>query len=150
MTKNLKISFTVAENPDAVFAAINNVRGWWSEGLKGKSDEIGAEFFYRHGAIHDSTQKVTELVPGKRVVWRVTQSKLSFIKEQDEWNGTDVVFDIKPVKGKTRVTMTHVGLTPKMECFDACSGGWGFYVGDSLKSLIETGKGEPDPVAVAA
>ncbi len=149
-SNDLKVSFTVEETPQEVFAAINNVRGWWSKGLKGASDALGSEFFYKHGDLHESTQKVTELVPGKRVAWRVTKSKLTFVDHQEEWDGTDVIFEIEPVKNLTRVTMTHVGLTKDKQCFEACSGGWGFYVGDSLKSLIESGKGEPDPKSVAS
>jgi len=144
-TKNFTSSFTVKQSPEQVYAAINNVRGWWSQGLKGTSDRLGESFDYKHKAIHLSTQKVTELVPNKKVTWRVTKSSINFVADKDEWKDTDIVFDITPSKGKTKVTMTHEGLTPKLECFDACSGGWGFYFGDSLKQLIETGEGEPDP-----
>jgi hypothetical protein len=41
--------------------------------------------------------------------------------------------------------MTHVGLSPALECYDNCSGGWGFYFNRSLRKLITTGVGEPDP-----
>jgi hypothetical protein len=32
---------------------------------------------------------------------------------------------------------------PAVECYKACSGGWTFYVNESLRKLITTGKGEP-------
>ena len=41
--------------------------------------------------------------------------------------------------------MTHVGLVPALQCFSDCSGGWGFYFSQSLRKLLTTGKGEPDP-----
>lgn len=62
-----------------------------------------------------------------------------------KWNGTDIVFDIARKGGKTELRMTHVGLVPALECFDDCSGGWGFYFSRSLRALITTGKGQPDP-----
>ena len=39
----------------------------------------------------------------------------------------------------------HVGLVPTFECYGGCSGAWGYYVNDSLRSLIATGKGQPNP-----
>ena len=147
---NFTSTFTVSQTPEHVFAAINNVRGWWSQGLKGHSDRVGESFDYKHKAIHLSTQKVTELTPNKRVVWHVTSANLSFVEDKAEWVGTDIFFDVEPAGGKTKVTMTHKGLTPKFECFEACSGGWEYYFGDSLRKLIETGTGEPDPAEFAA
>ena len=42
----------------------------------GSVDKVGAEFTYRYGEEHFSRQKVAELVPGKKVVWHVTDAKL--------------------------------------------------------------------------
>jgi hypothetical protein len=85
-------SFTVEQNPDEVFTAINNVRGWWSGEITGETNKAGAEFTYRYKNMHKSTQKVTEFVPGKKVVWHVTDAELTFAKDKTEWIGTDIVF----------------------------------------------------------
>lgn len=138
-------SFLVEQSPSEVFAAVNNVRGWWSEAIEGRSDKVGARFKYRHKDLHLSTQKVTELAPGKKVVWRVLDSRINFVKDKAEWKGTDIVFDIARRRGKTELRLTHVGLVPALECFEDCSGGWGFYFNGSLRRLITTGKGQPDP-----
>jgi hypothetical protein len=37
-----------------------------------------------------------------------------------------------------------VGLVPSFQCYGDCSGAWGCYVGDSLRRLITTGRGEPN------
>jgi hypothetical protein len=136
-------TFTVDRSPDDVFAAINNVRGWWTGEIDGDTDRIGDEFTYRYEDIHRSTQKVTELVPGKRVVWHVTDAHLSFVKDTDEWIGTDIVFDITRQGDQTEVRFTHVGLVPEVECYDQCTPAWGFYITGSLRSLITTGRGLP-------
>jgi hypothetical protein len=88
---------------------------------------------------------VVEVDPGRRVVWRVTDSHLSFISKPDEWTGSEIVFDIAPVDAGTELRFTHVGLVPDVECFGACSTAWQHYVNGSLHSLITTGKGLPDP-----
>jgi uncharacterized protein YndB with AHSA1/START domain len=137
-------SFTVDQSPEEVFAAINDVRGWWSGEIDGRTDKLGAEFTYRYEDMHRSTQKITELVPGKRVVWHVTDASLDFVKHKTEWNGTDIVFEIARKDGKTTVRFTHVGLVPSFDCYAACFDGWSFYIDKSLRKLITTGKGKPN------
>jgi uncharacterized protein YndB with AHSA1/START domain len=141
-------SFTVDQSPEDVFTAITNVRGWWSGDISGRTDQLGAEFTYRYQDLHRSTQKITELVPGKKVVWHIVDADINFVKDKKEWNGTDVVFEIANKRGKegdkTEITFSHLGLTPRIECYGKCAGAWGYYINDSLRSLIATGKGDPN------
>ncbi len=137
-------SFTVNRSPRAVFDAINDVRGWWSGDIDGTTDRLGAEFTYRYKKLHRSVQRITELVPGERVVWHVADARLEFVDDKTEWRGTDIVFEIAPKGGQTEVRFTHVGLVPRFQCYGDCSGAWGHYIHDSLRGLIETGQGVPD------
>jgi hypothetical protein len=142
--QNYTTTFAVDQSPEEVFDAINNVRGWWSDEIDGSTDKLGAEFTYRYKDLHCTTQKITELVPGKKVVWHVLDSHINFVKDKAEWDGTDIVFEITKQHGKTELRFTHVGLLPAIECYGKCSGAWGFYVNESLRSLITTGKGDPN------
>jgi hypothetical protein len=142
--QNLTTAFTVDQTPEEAFAAINNVRAWWSGEIEGTTDKFGEEWSYRYKDIHYSKQKITELTPGKKVVWHVLDSYLNFIKDKTEWNGTKIVFEVARKGGKTEVRFTHVGLAPDVECYDACSNAWGSYINGSLRSLITTGKGQPN------
>jgi len=99
--KNYTASFTVDQSPAEMFAAINNVRGWWSGEIDGRTDKLGAEFTYRYQDLHRGTQKITELVPDKKVVWRVSDAKINFVKDKAQWNGTDIVFEIARKGDKT-------------------------------------------------
>jgi regulatory protein YycH of two-component signal transduction system YycFG len=136
-------TFSVDQTPQEVFDAINNVRGWWSEGIEGNTDKLGAAFKFHYKDFHRSTQKIAELTPGKRVVWHISEAQLNFVKDKTEWNGTDVVFEIAREGDQTELRFTHFGLVPAFECYGDCSGAWGFYINDSLRSLIATGKGKP-------
>ena len=142
-TKDYTTSFTVDQSPEEVFNAINNVRGWWSEEIEGDTDRLAAEFRFHHKDLHRSTQKIAELVPGKKVVWHVKDAAINFVKDKAEWNGTDIVFEIAKKGDKTELRFTHAGLVSAFECYGDCSGAWGFYINDSLRSLITTGKGQP-------
>ena len=143
-TESYTISYTVDRSPQEVFDAINNVRGWWSGEIDGRADKLGAEFTYRYQNLHRTTQKITELVPGKKVVWHIVDSHIDFVEDKAEWNGTDVVFEIVKQGAKTELRFTHVGLVPAIECYGKCAGAWGFYINESLRNLITTGKGDPN------
>src|ERR1700730_2264319 len=145
-------SFSVDQTADEAYAAINNVRLWWTGDVEGSTDKLGDEFTYRFEDIHYSKQKVTQLIPGRKIVWLVLDSKLNFVKDKTEWTGTEMTFDIARRAGKTEVSFTHRGLVPEFECFDDCSNAWGGYINSSLRNLITTAKSLPnqtDAVQVA-
>jgi hypothetical protein len=137
-------TISVDQTPQQVFDAVNDVRGWWSEEIDGPTDRLGAQFDFHYKDLHRTTQKITEWVPGKRVVWRVVKSEINFARDKDEWNGTEIVFDIRKSGDKTELQFTHVGLVPKIECYGKCSRAWGFYIQESLRALLQTGQGQPN------
>jgi len=135
-SQNFTTSFTVDQTPEEAFAAINNVRGWWTGDIEGGTDKLGDEFTYRYQDIHYSKQRLTELVPARKVAWTVLDSHLSFVEDKSEWNGTTIVFEIARRGDQTEVRFTHRGLVPEGECYDACSSAWGSYINGSLRGLI--------------
>ncbi|NNU33425.1 SRPBCC domain-containing protein [Mucilaginibacter sp. S1162] len=143
--QNFNTTIIVDKSPAEVFDAINNVKGWWTENLEGSTHNLNDEFEVRFGDVHYSKQKLTEVIPGEKVVWLITDSKLTFVKDQTEWRGTKIVFDIVKRDGKTQVTFTQYGLTPAFECYGGCSNARTDYIQNSLYNLITTGKGNPSP-----
>jgi Activator of Hsp90 ATPase homolog 1-like protein. len=143
--KNFTRTLLVDKTPKEAFEAVNNVRGWWTENLKGSSQKLNDEFEVHFGDVHYSRQKLIEVVPDTKVVWLITDSKLTFLKDQKEWTDTKITFDISTQGDKTQVRFTHVGLVPEIECYGDCSNAWSDYINHSLRSLIVTGKGQPEP-----
>ncbi len=143
--QNFTTTLLVDQSPEEVFRAVTNVRGWWSEDVEGGTDKLNDEFLYYYKDVHISKMRITELIPGKKVVWDVLKNHFSFTSDHSEWTGTKVIFEISNAGSKTELRFTHLGLVPEFECYNICLEGWGNYINKSLNSLITTGKGQPNP-----
>ncbi len=157
-TDYLTATMTVDRTPDEVFAAVTDVRGWWSRNIIGDTAARHDEFVFtddsgypgetvrEHKGIRFCRFQITEVVPGERMVWRCVDADLTFIEDRDEWTGTTVTFDISPSETGSTLRFVHEGLTAaESECFTECSRGWNFYITTSLPQLITTGTGRPIP-----
>ena len=143
--KNFTTTLIVDQTPEEVFNVVRNVRGWWSgyysEEFEGNTEKLNDEFSFRAGGgAHYSRQKLIEVIPNKKVVWLVTDSKLDFLEKKDEWTGTKVSFDISTKGNKTELAFTHEGLTPEIECYNSCAPAWSQYLQNKLLPLITKGK----------
>jgi uncharacterized protein YndB with AHSA1/START domain len=136
-------SITVEATAQEAFKSINSVTKWWTENLEGNSQKLNDEFTVRFGDVHFSKQKLVEVVPDKKIVWLVTESKLNFVKDKHEWTNTKISFEIAGKGGKTQIHFTHLGLVPEVECYDGCRKGWNQYIKGSLFKLLTEGKGTP-------
>jgi hypothetical protein len=141
--QNFTTTLLVDSTPAEAFAAINNVRGWWSHEIEGRTDQLG-EFEYHFQDVHRCTIRITELVPDTKVAWHVVDNYFNFVDDVTEWQDTDILFEIARNGDKTEVRFTHVGLGPAYECYDVCSDAWSRYIHGSLRSLITSGTGHPN------
>ena len=143
--KNFTTTLIVDQTPEEVFNVVRNVRGWWSgyysEEFEGNTEKLNDEFSFRAGGgAHYSRQKLIVVIPNKKIVWLVTDSKLDFLEKKDEWTGTKVSFDISTKGNKTELAFTHEGLTPEIECYNSCAPAWSQYLQNKLLPLITKGK----------
>jgi uncharacterized protein YndB with AHSA1/START domain len=142
--KNFTTAVLVKQTPKEVFNAINNPRAWWSEEIVGSTNKVNDEFDYRFEDIHSCRVKVLDLVPDKKVVWKILENDFNFTKDKTEWVNTQIEFNISEAGNQTKLTFTHVGLVPEYECYEACHQGWTHYIQNSLQNYISSGKGEPN------
>lgn len=147
--KDFTTTLLVNQTPEEVFDAITNVRGWWSERIEGDTAQTGGIFIYSYEDVHRCKVQLIEVVPGQKVVWHILENQFSFTKDKTEWNDTKVCFEISRSGDKTQLVFTHFGLVPEYECYEACYEGWTHYIQNSLKTLIETGKGLPNAIGTA-
>jgi uncharacterized protein YndB with AHSA1/START domain len=135
--------------PERVYQAIatrDGVRGWWTE-LCELDERVGGRAEFRFPkADFFAVARVAALEPDRRVEWQVTDSKhpaTSGYVDMKDWIGTSVRFELEPDGPKrTRLRFAHVGLQP-LECATTCRSVWSFFLAQSLRGYLETGKGEP-------
>jgi hypothetical protein len=109
--KNFHLTITVNASAEEAIKKINRVNSWWAKNFKGKAEKTGDAFTIRFGETFVDFE-ISELVPNKKVVWKVTDCNLHWINSKKEWNGTDVVFEISENGNTTQIDFTHIGLVP--------------------------------------
>jgi len=145
--KSYGTSIEVTSTPKHVFNCVNDVSTWWVRQVAGASTEFEGEssklndvFMLRHADNHYSKHQLIEVIPDKKVVWLVTDSKLNWIKEnKQEWTGTKMIFEIIPKGGKTALIFTHEGLVPQLECYGHCVNFWNRVIKEWLFNFMTDG-----------
>ena len=128
----------VIASPDDVYAALTTpeqLAGWWTTRSTG-SEEVGGvlQFRFERGGFD---MKIVELKPAERVLWAVVDGP-------EEWVGTTISWDLRQEDDYTIVLFKHEGWREPVEFMHHCSTKWAAFL-LSLKSLLESGKGAPEP-----
>jgi uncharacterized protein YndB with AHSA1/START domain len=134
--------FVVERTPHDVYEAINDIPAWWMTHIHGSNSAVGDEFSFEVPGVHACTMRVAQLVPDRRIVWRVTRSNMTFVAEPEEWVGTDITFEVIPDGDGSRVRFTHLGLSPSDGCYEVCSSAWDHSIRTSLHASLATGVGQ--------
>jgi uncharacterized protein YndB with AHSA1/START domain len=137
--KNFTATIELEKSSRDVFKAITtDVSKWWGgKDFKGSSTKLNDEFTIIHEDIHYSKQKLIEVIPNKKIVWLVTESKLNWLeKDKYEWTNTKMIFQIIPNGGITSVKFIHEGLVPEKECYSRCEQGWNMVIKERLFNCV--------------
>jgi len=140
--QNFTTTIMVEQSPSEVFKAINNPRAWWSESIEGNPDKLNESWNYHFGDNHRSKIKTIELIPDKKIVWLIEENYFKDAKDQSEWVGNKIIFEISKQDDKTQLVFTQMGLVPTYNCYKSCDWAWTGFVQKSLQSLIATGEGQ--------
>lgn len=141
--KNFHTTIKVNTSAAETIKKISQVNKWWAKNFKGKAEKLNDTFKVQFGETFVEF-KVSELVPNKKVVWKVTDCNLHWINNKKEWNNTEVVFEISEKENDTQINFTHIGLVPGVECYSDCEVGWNGHLKNSLVKFINEGKGMPE------
>lgn len=117
----------------------NGLAGWWTNNTEGAGDQVGNVIKFRFGA-GGFDMKVVELEAPSLLVWEVTEGP-------EEWIGTTVQWELKQDGDFIIILFKHLNWKEAVEFMHHCSTKWAIFL-MSLKTLIETGKGTPDPLDV--
>jgi uncharacterized protein YndB with AHSA1/START domain len=117
---------------------LEGLSGWWTRNTTGNPTVGGVIKFTFGAGFFD--MKVVALEPGKQVLWEVVDGP-------PEWIGTTVTWDLKQEGDHTVVLLKHQGWKEPVEFMHHCTTKWALFL-MSLKSLLETGKGAPDPIDI--
>ncbi len=140
----------VSAKPEFVYNAITKeIDKWWTE-LSNKALQVGEQLTVKFGKTTSWVMTVSEASPNQSLAWKVIEANhdLESISTKDEWKGTSIKWKIEKNGSGSKITFTHEGLIPALECYEICEGGWGYFL-ESLKNYLETGKGNPHKKSIA-
>ena len=147
--QNYSSELFISVKPDLVYRAITEgIDKWWTE-FSSQALNVGDPLVVRFEKNTSWVMTVSEATPDRSLLWKVVEANhdLEELSKKDEWKGTAIKWEIVAYKNGSRVTLTHQGLVPTLECFEICRAGWSYFLG-SLKDYLETGKGSPYKEAV--
>ena len=139
-SKNYHRTITVNASAEEAMKKISQVNLWWKKDFSGSAEKLNDKFTVPFGEPSFVDFVVSEFVPDKKVVWKVTDCYLPWFQDKKEWNNTEVVFELSEENGKTKIDFTHIGLVPEVECYDVCEKGWNGHITESLVKFINEGK----------
>ena len=108
--------------------------GWWTTGVTAKQ-EVNSIASFRFLPDYYNEMKVTKLENDKRVEWLCLEG-------DPQWIDTKIIFSIEPEKDSINLRFSHIGWKEATDFYAVCNYHWGLYL-KSLKTYIETGKGNP-------
>lgn len=129
-----------SDTVSALFTSAAGVSRWW--GPTEGDGAVGGTLVTNFGEYGVNVMRVLEASP-TRVVWESSALEgTTPTGHTAEWLGTTMEFDFIPAGAGTQFRFRHVGLTPHLQCWDACVAAWTQFL-SSIETYAKTGTGTP-------
>lgn len=131
---------TIETSPEALYKALTEEAGlsaWWTRAQT--IPEVGhtARFAFGPNGEHVIVMQIVRLEPNAMVVWKCIEGP---------WVETgEFSFTIAPDERGAILSFAHRDWLQADEFYQHCNCKWGYFLGMSLKLLLETGQGMPHP-----
>ena len=142
---NYRQVVTINSTLALTFKALTQDAMKWQGKVSNGVLKVGDEFTIEFGATLWKF-KIQKHDAPNQLIWECIEAHhihegLSNIEK--EWVNTTITWKIEAYNGQIKLKMEHIGLTPKLNCYEICESGWNYFILDSLKNYLETGKGKP-------
>jgi len=134
---NIRHHLIIKASNQVVFDAITTqegLRAWWTNETDAKA-EVGYVNHFKFGSEYFNEMKISKLNAPVMIHW-------DCINGPEEWIGTKLSFELENKDGDTFLRFAHMDWAAETDFYGSCNYHWGYYL-ESLKSLCETGKGQP-------
>jgi uncharacterized protein YndB with AHSA1/START domain len=143
MSSGINHQVGIKASPQDIYHALTDTQKlaqWWTTDTRGSGTQVGdtLEFWFNNASFCQKFD-VKELKSGKRVVWKSPQGQGA-----DQWEGTEVSFDLSTDAKQTFIQFRHSGWKESTDFQGHCSMRWAVFL-LSLKDVMERGKGRPIP-----
>ena len=141
-------TITVAADPASAARAIqDDLTTWWSTRVE--SDDAGFSIRFNNSHVRFDTD--ARAAP-ERLVWTCSEANMIIegVPDASEWQGTRLIWELRPEGTGTAITLTHRGLTPAIACHNVCVAGWQHYFEKSLCNHLNGLPASPERSAAIA
>jgi len=118
----------------------DDLEAWWGTRIERTDDGFTVRFNDSHATFAFDPGS-TDTAFG----WTCTDANMIIedVTDASEWRGTQLLWEVTADGPCSRVTLTHKGLTPHIECFDVCQRGWQHYFETSLRDHLNGREASP-------
>jgi uncharacterized protein YndB with AHSA1/START domain len=117
---------------------LDGLAGWWTPIVSGAATTGGEIELGFSGLDERIVMRVDEAIRPSTVIWTCVAHT-----GHPEWAGTRIVVELAPgAAGRGLLKFRHVGLTPRLRCYETCDSGWEHFL-RSLLDYAERGNGSP-------
>ncbi|WP_316367820.1 SRPBCC family protein [Candidatus Thiodiazotropha sp. CDECU1] len=143
---NYLTSICCSVSAERAYKAITQeMSAWWTP-MSGRFEKVGDRAKTNFGGVSYWVFEAVSLSKPHMIELECCKSHMvsDSLDDPEEWLGTRLRFEITEQDDQSTITLTHIGLTPELQCYDICKAGWDHYIASSLKQHLDGVGGRPN------